>query len=216
MAAAGLRLVLCGSCLGGWVAAAAAVPHPADEQIEQTAQEVLARPEFSGKEPILQQILRAFFEWLGGLGAGQTALFWIVLLVCIILLLLLVVYISFTVRRVLFFSPGSADERAAAARKQRLSAAFFEEAGRCAARQDFTEAVRCLFLSLVYRLDETGTVDFPHSTTNREYLHLFAKREPLQQQLRIFVDALDENWYGQQSMPRGEYDRCLELYQTLR
>ncbi len=215
LAAVSLQLVLGGFSVGGWVTAVgAAVPHPADEQIEQTVHEILARQEFTATEPWLTRILRAFFEWLGGLPSGPPLVFYTVLTVCIVLLILLLVHIGWTVRRMVFVSSRSVEEQAAA-RKQRLSAAYFEEAGRAAARQDFTEAVRCLFLSLVYRFDESGTVDFPHANTNREYLQLFTQREPLQHNLRIFVDALDDNWYGQQPMPRAEYDRCLALYHSL-
>ena len=51
-----------------------------------------------------------------------------------------------------------------------LSIGYREEAARRAEAGDYTEAVRFLFLSLVYRFDERGRVSLHKDCTNREYL----------------------------------------------
>jgi hypothetical protein len=103
----------------------------------------------------------------------------------------------------------------ASAERARLSQACRQEACDRAAAGDFTEAIRFLFLSLVYRFDEEGRVLFQQAYTNREYPGLFDDRPQVNQDLRVFVDVLDANWYGQQPTDRRRYEECLALYDRL-
>jgi hypothetical protein len=59
-------------------------------------------------------------------------------------------------------------------------------------------------------------VSFQKSYTNREYLTLFADRPPVYDQLKVFVDMLDDHWYGQRPTDRGQYERCIALYEGLK
>src|SRR5205814_10514735 len=134
---------------------------------------------------------------------------------CIALLILVVALMVCQVRRALGGGRGRAKGRAAAAERVRQSRACRDEALQRAAAGEYTEAIRYLFLSLVYRFDESGRVSFQKAYTNREYLSLLDARLPVREQLRVFVDTLDDHWYGQQPTDRPQYERCLQTYEQL-
>ncbi len=183
-------------------------------------QEVLSRPEFSPSarpawiEWLLQR-LAEFFSWLGSLKTTAPVVFWLLLLVSLLLLLLLLAHIFWTVRRALYRQGRLGRGETEQERRGRMSQVCEEEARHRAAVADFTEAIRYLFLALVYRFDEKGRVSFQQAYTNREYLDLFADRPRIQDRLRVFVDTLDDYWYGQRPSDNQQYEDCLSLYQEL-
>lgn len=197
---------------------ATAVRRPDDEEIRRRLADVYARPEFQsgGRDAswLWQRFLR-FADWLSHLQGTNPVLYWTLLTVCILLLLALVGHIAWTVRRVLTAGGEGTGAAEAARARQRLSQGFREDAGRCADRGDFTEAIRYLFLSLVYCFDESGRVSFRGAYTNREYLGLFDDRPREHTALAVFVDTLDEHWYGQHPTDRTRYADCLALYEGL-
>jgi len=198
------------------VASFAAVAAPDPEQIRAALTEVLSKPEFSGtSENLLMSRLLELLRWLGTLYASSPGLFWFLLLTCLGLLVAIAVHITFTVRGLF----GSRDRQQnpvhGAAERQRLSESYRREAGLAAERQDYTEAIRFLFLSLVYRFDETGKAGFHREQTNHEYLSLFEHRPTLRDSLGVFVDVLDNYWYGQRQAEPERYAECKALYQQL-
>jgi hypothetical protein len=198
----------------------AAGRQPSEEEIRRRLSEVLARPDFSPEKKSLGawllELLLAFLAWLGGLRAASPVLFWLLLTTCVLLLLLLGGHIAWTVRRVFVLSSESRRGVTPEEKRRLLSLAYWEEATRRAALRDFTEAVRFLFLSLVYRFDETGRVLFHQAYTNREYLAFFADRPQVQSDLAVFVDTLDEHWYGQHPTDHQHYENCRALYESLK
>ena len=199
---------------------AAAPPAPPPEQIRRQLSEVLARPEFSPPKSFsiwrwLGEVLAKFFRWLGTLWTTNPPLFWIILIGCIALLILMIGLIVFQVRTALGGGRRGAKGWAAAGERVRRSRACRDEALQRAAAGEYTEAIRYLFLSLVYRFDESGRVSFQKAYTNREYLSLLDARLPVREQLRVFVDTLDDHWYGQRPSDRPQYERCLEIYEQL-
>jgi hypothetical protein len=193
-------------------------PHPGDETIRRRLDDILARPEFRPAErgtAALFSFITDFFRWLGNLGDTSPGLFWLMLLVCVALLVVLLGHIGWTVKRVFFTDARLAQHTDADARRVRQSQDYWQEGQRLAAALDFTEAIRFLFLSVVYRFDESGRVDFPYAFTNREYLALFADRPVLHDSLKTFVDLLDDCWYGLRPAERRQYEACLALYNTL-
>ena len=64
-----------------------------------------------------------------------------------------------------------------------------------------------LFLIMPYSQDP--------GSTNREYLALFAERPRVNADLKVFVDTLDDHWYGQRPTDQAQYVQCLALYETL-
>jgi uncharacterized membrane protein len=197
---------------------ACAMPSPRPDDIRRTAHEVFQRPEFQDSDQpasgswFLRQIA-AFFRWLGGLYDGARGLFWLVLIGCIVLLIIMIALIVFQVR--LAFTVGGKRRREDSARAGRLllSGQCRAAADERAAAGDFTEAVRYLFLALVYRFDERGRVGFHKEYTNREYLDLIS--DSVRDDLRLLVDVLDNHWYGQRPSRRQQYDECLAVYERL-
>ena len=137
-------------------------------------------------------------------------------MVCITLLLLLMFHIGWTVRRVFATGGALASVADGTRERQRLSSSCWAEAGRKAELGEYTEAIRYLFLSLVYRFDETGRVNFMRAYTNREYLSLFADRPDVYAALRVFVDTIDDCWYGQRPSNAARYRECLAYYEGLK
>jgi hypothetical protein len=99
-------------------------------------------------------------------------------------------------------------QRAWLSENYRAQAEYLAETG------DYIEAIRFLFLALVYRFDESGKVSFHKEYTNREYLDLLDDRRNVRDLKRI-VDILDDHWYGQQPCGRKEYEDCLRVYERL-
>jgi len=196
------------------------VPRPSAEAIRNKIDDIFARPEFSQDRGTswldeLFKLLASAFDWLGGLHEAAPLFFWLFLLACVALLLFLLAHIAWSVRQMLFASARRAAHEGVREERRRLSRTYLEEADRLATREDFTEAVRCLFLALIYRFDETGRVLFQRASTNREYLDLFQDNLVLRGHLQIFVDILDDHWYGQRPMEATRYKDCRELYEII-
>ena len=189
--------------------------------IHGKTEEVLARPEFHPpEEPWLQKILRkiieALFRWLGELHSSYPWLFWVFVVTCVGLLVFLIGLFVWKVGRMLQVGGQVAPDQLHHETRRRLSRGYWEEASRMAARAEFTEAIRFLFLSLVYYFDESGKVSFQKAYTNREYLALFEDRPKVHNELKVLVDTLDDHWYGQRPTDQQRYEHCLALYQRLR
>jgi Domain of unknown function (DUF4129) len=189
---------------------------PSPERIHKALRGVFARREFDRTPPLvdLQQLLKRFFEWLGSLSGTAPVLYWLLLIGCIMLLALLVWHIVWTV-----FSAFSYGRRARqdenVKQRRRLSVSYAAAADKAAAAGDYTEAVRCLFLCLVHNFDESGRLTYLPSGTNREYLGQFSDRPAVYRDLAVFVDTLDDNWYGQRPTPPEQYRLCLERYDSI-
>jgi hypothetical protein len=205
---------LSAALLPGMVANA---PHPDQDAIRRKLTDILSRPEFR-PAPDLSWLLGPFADllrWLEALSAAAPFLFWMLLAGCLGLLGLIVFLLARTVWRMMTVERRAATEDQGRAQRARLSQAYRQEARDRADRGDFTEAVRYLFLSLVYRLDEEGRVLFQRARTNREYLGLFDDRPEVRSDLRVFVDTLDSHWYAQRPTDGRQYAECLALYESL-
>lgn len=194
---------------------------PTEQQVRSTVEEVYQRPEFSLQSSsnifkIISQWLGDFFHWLGSLQDANPVLYWILLLSLSALLALLITHLTWTIRRVLFVGEGA--RKLALEKQQRLhlSQEYLQAARQRAGEGDFTEAIRCLFLSLIYYFDESGRIHFQDSYTNREYLALFTDRQPVHDALAVFVDVLDDYWYGQRPADRRQFDECLVRFESLK
>lgn len=192
----------------------------APDQIRRTAEEVFSRPEFdpnAGTPNWLVRALAEVFRWLGSLFTVNPVLFWVLLVGCILILVLMVAYAIASLGWGFDFGSAAAKRRAAAAaaERRRRSAEFRAEATTAAGRGDFTEAIRCLFLSLVHRLDEQGRIGFQKARTNREYLGLLEAEPSVRRELTVFVDTLDDHWYGQRPAARDRFDDCQIRYDRL-
>jgi len=212
-----LTFVLCAALVSQ---VASGAPSHSPDEIRQSLERVYAREEFSGAPANslerISQWISQYFRWLGELGSRSPLLFWILLVACLGMLIMLLAHLAWTIRKSLTTGASLSGARAGPDRHERLSSTYWEEALRKSGQGEFTEAIRCLFLSLVYRFDESGRVNFLRACTNREYLSLFADRPEVQSALRVFVDTLDDCWYGQRTADRARYQDCLARYEGLK
>jgi len=216
-----LRIVLLIASVCLWLPSLLAAAEPTAAAVRKEVDRVYALPEFNpqGDEysNFILKWLRDLFEWLGRLAGTSPLIYWSLLISLILILALLIGHIVYVVMSAIRI--GRAEARAAAAgrvERQRLSAHHREEADRNAAAREYTQAVRSLFLSLVYAFDEAGRLPFVPSLTNHEYLNFFADRPAVRASLGVFVDLLDDNWYGQHPTSRQQYEECLDHYQSVR
>lgn len=192
---------------------------PGEDRIRDELREIYERDEFKRekREPsALERGLQQIFRWFGSLHGSAPLVFWLLIVVIILLLVLLFSYLGVVIRRSVYVRRDSAEDSQHDARRRQLSAGLRAEADEHARTGDYTAAVRCLFLSLVYAFDESGRLHFEPSLTNREYLHGLLRRPEQETALRVFVDVLDDNWYGQHSTTAEQYQKCLALYEKLR
>jgi Domain of unknown function (DUF4129) len=189
---------------------------PDADTIRRKTAEVFARPEFNPDNSWLDfgKWLQNFFRWLANLGVTAPFVYWAMLIGCVLLFALLLVL---TVRSLMRSATYGAVGKDGVSRAERLrrSAAHFSQAGECSKLGDYTEAIRHLFLALVFRFDEAGRVVLRPGATNREYLILLDERLPERRELSSFVDFLDEFWYAQRPTDRLQYERSLSVYQRL-
>jgi hypothetical protein len=65
-----------------------------------------------------------------------------------------------------------------------------------AASHNFRDALRFLYLSAVFHLQEKGILTYDKSLTNLEYLHTLQTHAELQDALRPAIQIFDDVWYG--------------------
>ncbi len=213
----GLALAL---CLELPVSLQGAPPQPDEARIHRELETILSRPEFnrsrrSGDNSFLQDLIKRFWDWLNSLAGASPVVSWTLIALCLLLLGLIVWFVLWRISRILTLGARADTDEQTAARRKQLSQDFRQEALERARRGEFTEAIRFLFLSLVYHFDESGRVLFQRAYTNREYLTLFNDRPAISRDLAVFVDTLDEYWYGQHPSSAQQYDECLRLFESL-
>jgi hypothetical protein len=74
-----------------------------------------------------------------------------------------------------------------------------------AARGEHREAVRKLFVALLYQLDERGLVRLRAEATNREYVALVRDVARLYPIMGTLADTFDRVWYGHEEIDREAY-----------
>ena len=74
--------------------------------------------------------------------------------------------------------------------------AALTQSEKAAASQDFREALRFLYLSAIFHLQERGMLTYDKSLTNLEYLRTLQMHAELQQALRPAIQVFDDVWYG--------------------
>ena len=67
---------------------------------------------------------------------------------------------------------------------------------KAAASQDFRDALRFLYLSAIFHLQERGMLTYDKSLTNLEYLRTLRTHAELQRALRPAIQVFDDVWYG--------------------
>lgn len=85
-------------------------------------------------------------------------------------------------------------------------------ARKLAAAGEYRGAIRRLFVSLIYQLDERELVRLRPQATNREYLALVRAFDRLHPVMAALTDTFEVVWYGQAAIGRGDYDSFEKLH----
>lgn len=82
-------------------------------------------------------------------------------------------------------------------------------------KQNYKDAIRAVYMSTLYLLDEKGIMKFAQNKTNYEYFYALGTRgsikHSLQQPFRSLVDRVESVWFGFASCDKSDYDYCLGL-----
>ncbi len=76
---------------------------------------------------------------------------------------------------------------------------------------DFRGAIRYLYLSIIFHLQENGTLPYNKSMTNREYLQQTDIDDNLQTTLGHAITVFDEVWYGYKPCDKNTVSSYREL-----
>jgi hypothetical protein len=186
--------------------------------VNQQLQKIFARQEFQDQpSESLNQLpewIHGFFRWLSTLIDDSPVLFWVILISCLVVLISLFLHMGLTVYRVFHLEQAQQQREGKTARQLR-STRFVRQAEECVQKEEYTDAIRCLFLALVYHFDENEEFAFRPALTNREYLLGFVDRPSLAQQLTGFVDVLDQHWYGMMPCSQATYQECRSVFDQL-
>ena len=74
--------------------------------------------------------------------------------------------------------------------------AALTQSERAAESKNFREALRFLYLSAIFHLQERGMLTYDKSLTNLEYLHTLQTQAELQRALQPAIRVFDDVWYG--------------------
>ena len=74
--------------------------------------------------------------------------------------------------------------------------AALTQSEKAVASQNFREALRFLYLSAIFHLQERGILTYDKSLTNLEYLRTLQMHAELQSALRPAIQVFDDVWYG--------------------
>jgi hypothetical protein len=161
-----------------------------ENQALERLQAILARPEFQGDQsrpwweqllgPLLGLVLyfvARFVQTMADASSGREGVFGVaVLIVCVVLIASVLVYLVRAVR--LSVRRDSRVRASSLAERRERSERLWQTAQQLAAAGQFTEAVRIVYLSALYALDERALLHVESSQTNREHARRLERVHP--------------------------------------
>ncbi|MSR57248.1 MAG: DUF4129 domain-containing protein [Planctomycetaceae bacterium] len=200
---------------------------PDVETIRRTAQTVIERPIYNlAPLPesdttflslilrlvrILLTPLRMLMDLLHGL---PMPLQWAIIIALMAIMVALIIHIVYSILRairkpkatdrVLFDDP----------RQPRDPADLERQSAEAHSRHDYIAAIRLLFRASLLRLEQAEKREYRAGTTNREFLRRHrdtAVFEPI----RLFVDTIENKWYGQGVCGPDDYSACRDAYANI-
>ncbi len=200
-----------------------------ESQALRALQDILARPEFQQQPRIslwqafwtmVARALLDFVSWL--LAPAQSVLAgrlsWLALAVGLLALLLVLAGAWFVARLLgVAVAPEIRASTASAAVRRQRSDGLWSEANSLAAGGDMAEAIRRLYQSALYALEEHDLVRIQESLTNREQALSLAKARPgLGAAFAEVVQRYDPLRYGGGAVTRQAFDDLQTRVQRLR
>jgi hypothetical protein len=205
----------------------ASPPASFTQQDVQTIGAILSRPEFQWQpdEPSLleqwwSRIRERFFQWLArmltNLGGSRaaSALPYILTAGGLLVIFLAMIYLmrNLVAGVVAESELGAGDETG----KEILTAgAALQKAQALSSAGDYRLAVRYLYLSTLFLLEERGLLPYDRSRTNREYLRGLRNLPALAAILQELVEVFDRVWYGYQPLDENSYDQYARRVEEL-
>jgi hypothetical protein len=193
----------------------------------QAVQAILARPEYNWDADAQQNPIQRFFadlwqkftDFLNRLipQNGLPVDFDLrpIFTLAVSLVLLLVFYFSFQgIFRELVQEANLEEESRG---EESLTAAqAMQRAQGSAENGDRRLAVRYLYLSALFLLEERGLLRYDRSQTNREYLRSIQEHPQLAVILQEMIEVFDRVWYGYRSIDRDSYAHYVEQVNRLK
>ncbi|MEI6502706.1 MAG: DUF4129 domain-containing protein, partial [Armatimonadota bacterium] len=206
---------------------AARVPvRPSPEQLRSDVKAILSRPEYNqGESQWLEQwayrLIRSLSVWyrehlasyFERLHEVSPVAYWAIVGVAAAAMVALLYHIYLTLRSA-FGTTGRRRRQGAPlplAAIQSDPEVLLQQADAAAAKGDFAEALRRLYLALVRNLDRHDILRFDRSHTNYEYLRQARDHEAVAGPLAALTDRAEAIWYGHQQADRADYDLCRRL-----
>lgn len=196
------------------------------ERTQSKAEEVLQRAEFrpaAAAQPTwLQRKLAQFWMWFGGLFAGAerlgAALPWLGKTLEWGFFLLAAAGLVLFIRRnfarqqlQIALSSGAVQFSA----WEREANDWASEADARAAKQEWRDAVHCLYWAAIVRLEAKRAWRHNPSRTPREYVRLLQGGSPQQSALRRLTGIFERVWYGLRPAEPQDYERAKSLFTEL-
>jgi hypothetical protein len=92
--------------------------------------------------------------------------------------------------------------------------ALREEALKLAQRGEYRGAIRHLYISMLYELQERGMLQLNAHSTNGEYLQRLRSAVALYPMILYLTRRFEQFWYGKASPSEPEYQEFFDHYQT--
>ena len=199
---------------------------PSPEQLREAVKAILSRPEYNqGESQWLEQylyrLIRSLSVWyrehlapyFERLHDVSPVVYWTIVAVFAAAMVILLYHIYLTLRS----SFGTTTRRRRQGQPLPPGAtqsdpdALLKQADEAAAKGDFAEALRRLYLALIRNLDRHELLRFDRSRTNYEYLRQVREHEAVAGPLSALTAQAETVWYGDRRPDRADYDLCRQL-----
>jgi len=188
---------------------------PSDKFIQDTIDEIFSRPEFAGKESLLNKIIDYIGKLLSKINFNASSPYsWLsVLVIGLVILTVLAAVIYFTARAAAILY-----EKRYSQKSQHTAASGFtatlngkqalELAHASCTRGLYTDAVRYMFLYLLNRLYELGYIRLSENRTNYQYINEMAENSyPRLALMKAASYEYEKIVYGGVGINAAEYDK---------
>ena len=193
---------------------------PADEEVRELAQEILARDEFARWRGVDSELFVAigrwivdYLRWMDRISVESPILYWLILLGFLLVALALVGHIIWSIR-VALSTPGPPPP----SRMVNSPPRWADEAEQLAAEGRFLEASHRLALGSIQLLVRSGRIDLGRSDANR-VLRERVRRASLPRELCMeflrLLDRFEQRWFRDRTEDGELYRSWCELHSRL-
>ena len=93
--------------------------------------------------------------------------------------------------------------------------AALTQSEKAAESKNFREALRFLYLSAIFHLQERGMLTYDKSLTNLEHLRTLGAHTEIQRALRPAIQVFDDVWYGHKPCDTDTIDKYREMLKNV-